>query len=59
MKLNTKMTRHILRGPQYPAKGFISQGEREVSEERDSTGEGLPGKDTDRRLSKMYQIGDA
>ncbi len=59
MKLNTKMTRRILRSPQYPARGQIDQGEREVSEKRDSAGEGLPGKDTDRRLRKMYQIGNA
>ncbi|OPY30336.1 MAG: hypothetical protein A4E28_00298 [Methanocella sp. PtaU1.Bin125] len=30
-----------------------------MSEKRDSAGEGLPGKDTDRRVKEMYQIGNA
>jgi hypothetical protein len=58
LKLYTRRTRHIVRGPQYPAKGQITQGEREVSEMRDSTGEGLPGKDEDWRVREMYRLGD-
>jgi hypothetical protein len=58
LKLYSRRTRHIVRNPLHPAEGEIKQAERETSEIRDSAGEGLPGKDSDRRVREMYRLGN-